>query len=564
MNKQTKHNSPQLAIETIFVGSAMEDVSEAIMAEDGPVHAMHMRSIDDLLMFIEDHYVECAVVDQSLPTESRGLKLVLLAAANKIKHLIVLAPPKNRAEIEAIHGVHQVIRTPAAPSQIISAVFDYAEQIIETKHQSAPEKAEIEGAKKSDLGKAVPAPKARSAGKSADAKTVSKSSDGILDATLVRRCRAFFAKLQDNAGKTLWQRFLPMASFAYKKLAMVILASLFALFLCYGAIIIFFLTSSSWSMPIELSSGHAMVVRAEKDLGEMKVRHNQVSQALEAAQSALPIAERDKRDAKLRLEISKRTIDVELKSQSKLLRETREHILRLKRIISDFRNANGRGTFARNLEKAYTNRTITKKSLEAGTLSILESLHRMAVVSNELAVKEIEEDRIDTRVEFLNSLRTQIDQPEIRTLSAAGADLVYLAREVIADHNVISQADKVIANKAAEAAHLQDSLEVVTGNINSLLATPVGRAISTPVTVVFVPYENSGNYPGSETLYRCAIMVVFCSEVGKTGDAIPGETNAVHPLFGKPLRGVFVEAILDNNNDAKEELLHAGRPPLFF
>ena len=27
--------------------------------------------------------------------------------------------------------------------------------------------------------------------------------------------------------------------------------------------------------------------------------------------------------------------------------------------------------------------------------------------------------------------------------------------------------------------------------------------------------------------------------VRHTGAAIPGETNAVHPLFGKPLRGVF-------------------------
>jgi hypothetical protein len=188
----------------------------------------------------------------------------------------------------------------------------------------------------------------------------------------------------------------------------------------------------------------------------------------------------------------------------------------------------------------------------------------MAVVSNELAVKQIEEDRIDTRVEFLNSLRAQIDQAEIRTLSAGGADLVYLAREVIADHNMVSQADKIIANKSAEAAHLQNSLDVVTSNVNSLLATPVGRAITTPVTVVFVPYENSDNYPGNEPLFRCTMMIAFCSQVGVTGEAIPGETNAVHPLFGKQLRGVFVEAILEDNNDAKEELLHAGRPPLFF
>ncbi len=412
-----------------------------------------------------------------------------------------------------------------------------------------------------DIGKAIPAPKEKGASKEA-----TTEQNGILDARFVTRFKAFFDKPENLASLTIWQRFLPVASYAYKKLAIVILGSLFALFLCYGTIILFFLTSSSWSMPIELSSGHAMVVRAEKDLGEMQVRQNQVSQSLEAAQSALNIAGRDKRDAKLRLEISKRTIDVELQSQSKLLRETREHILRLKRIIADFRNVNGTGTFARNLEKAYSERTITKKSLEAGTLAILESLHRMAIVSNDLAVKQIEEDRIDTRVEFLNSLRTQIDQPEIRTLSAGGADLVYLAREVIGDHNMISQADKIIANKTAEAAHLQNSLDrrhrqhqftaVNTGWPGHHHTSHRGHSchMKTPAT----------------TMTQCTALPLHHYEsrsvrkVGMTGEAIPGETNAVHPLFGKQLRGVFVEAILDNNNDAKEELLHAGRPPLFF
>ena len=84
------------------------------------------------------------------------------------------------------------------------------------------------------------------------------------------------------------------------------------------------------------------------------------------------------------------------------------------------------------------------------------------------------------------------------------------------------------------------------------------------MTVVFVPYENAGSYQKNQSLYRCALLVVLCSRVGMTGDAIPGESNAVHPLFGKPLRGTFVEVILDDKNDAKEEILHAGRPLLFF
>ena len=106
-------------METIFVGAAMKQVSTAIMDRDAPVCARHMRSIDDLLMFIEDNDVECAVVDQSLPTESRGLKLVLLAGVNKVKHLIVVAPPGSRADISSVEGVHQVLHSPATAQQIL-------------------------------------------------------------------------------------------------------------------------------------------------------------------------------------------------------------------------------------------------------------------------------------------------------------------------------------------------------------------------------------------------------------------------------------------------------------
>ena len=260
-------------------------------------------------------------------------------------------------------------------------------------------------------------------------------------------------------------RFLPLVSMAYKKLAMVVLGSLFALFLSYGSIIIFFLTSSDWSLPIELSSGHELVVRAERDLGEMKVRQNQVSQALNAAETAIAVAERSKSDARLRLDIAKRSIELELSQQHKVLYATKEQIVRLRKIINDFRNQTGRGSYANNLDAAYANRTITKKAMEAGTLAVLETLHRMAIVANDLGMMEIEESRINTRVEFLNSLKEQLDKPEIRILAAATPELVYLARDAIADQNVISEADEMIANQTAEAAHLSDSLSVVSSNI---------------------------------------------------------------------------------------------------
>ena len=188
----------------------------------------------------------------------------------------------------------------------------------------------------------------------------------------------------------------------------------------------------------------------------------------------------------------------------------------------------------------------------------------MATISNELALKEIESDRINNRLLFLKSLKAELHEPEIRTIVAAGSDFVHLAREVIDAKATIAVATKARRTFEAEVGHLNDSLKVVSTSIDTLNATPIGRAINKPVTVLFVPYTNADNYTEGSPLFGCMATVILCREVGTLGAVIEGETSAVHPLFGKPLRGIFVEAHIPNPDDTKEELLHVGRPPLFF
>ena len=123
-------NQVKSGIEVVIVGSTMLAASEPMLAQDGPVRVRHMVSIDELLAYIENSEVDCAVVDQSHPAESRGLKLTLLAASRRIRHLIVLAPPGLCAGFEAMHGVHRVLRTPIAPRQIFAAVYDHAAAVL--------------------------------------------------------------------------------------------------------------------------------------------------------------------------------------------------------------------------------------------------------------------------------------------------------------------------------------------------------------------------------------------------------------------------------------------------
>ena len=90
------------------------------------------------------------------------------------------------------------------------------------------------------------------------------------------------------------------------------------------------------------------------------------------------------------------------------------------------------------------------------------------------------------------------------------------------------------------------------------------RALDEPVNVLFVPYDNLDAYVKGERLYTCAIAIIWCSEVGTTGNPIGGEIVTTHPFFGKPIRGQFVEANLTEKSAAQKEIIHVGRPPLFF
>lgn len=371
------------------------------------------------------------------------------------------------------------------------------------------------------------------------------------------------SKIQE-ADQQAWRRFVPLANFAYKKLAIVVLTALFLTFLAYGAMIVFFMSSSSWSLPFELSRGHILVEKTERDLSSLRLRRNQVQQEINTAEAEQRQAQREKRDGEKQLTLTRRTVEEEIILQKTQKLEIQEHITRLKQVIRDFNRINGRGGFAKSLDSAYARRLITKKSLNSGTLAVLETLHRIAVVNNEISIKQIELQRTTRKIEFLESLLEELSQPEVRVITSAGSDLSYLARDTIEAKNRIALAERTDKSLTRRLAKLHNSYDVLSENLTSLLETPAARALKAPVMVLFVPYTNADNVATGEPLYSCALSIFACSKVGEVGPPVRGETTAVHPLFGKPMRGKFVEANFRDARSVTAEIVHAGRRPLLF
>ncbi len=518
-------------IEVIFVGAALRDTSELVTGNRAPIRARHMKSIDDLLAHIEDHDVDCAVVDQSRPTESRGLKLALLAAANRIKHLIVLAEPKSVAEAEAIHGVHEVLKAPVQDNDIVETVVTHAATV------TAPE--------------VLPQVKRLAVRNARNAPPEDFDEDAAFNWKAVLRLPKLPAPVSLVKAKLSDTREKPAIAETVRRLAIpqqnrwiaAGLAPLLAACVCFGGLVAFFMSSASWSVPITLNPQHEVVRTAALQLDGLETRRMELKTALAGAEEALEQARADRQTAIGQIGLAENAIETELRQQAKLLKQARAHVARLDLIVA---NAGGQGD----------DRTVS--------LAGLESMHQLAVVTNELAIKQIDVDRLAERVAFLQSLRDQTSQSTFRLTTSGDGEFANLAQAYSTAHTRLADAEKQIAGKMAEADNLGAALETIGSQIEALRATPAAQAMDKPVTVMFVPDANAPAYGEGTPVYACKLLVANCHEAGRTGKTLAGSASADHPLFGKPVAGRYVEVQLGNTADAGRSLLHAGRPPLFF
>jgi hypothetical protein len=376
MPTQTSTQNPPQVMETIFVGAAMKQVSEDVMDHDVPVRARHMRSIDDLLMFIEDNDVEYAVVDQSLPTESRGLKLVLLAGVNRVKHLIVVAPPGSRAEIEAIEGVHKVLASPASPQQVIDTVLGQANP---TAPVCLPVAATVNTA-------ITPVVAAETGSLGIGTKVA-----GYRNSVLEMAGEIRFNSLQ-HCWTQLTKRFFTRP----------VIAAVASAFLCLGTISAVSLASGSFTQPGEPASRQAVVAHPQTARDETPAWQDQVTPSLHQTMPALAAAELSRLDAKFRLLVSRRTIDLEISKQQKLKQQFLAHIVHLKSITAELKA------------------TVDNQASQAtGVTSSLSAQTRAAVLGAELALQELEVGKIDTFLTHLKLLKSGIDLPDASTLKLA-------------------------------------------------------------------------------------------------------------------------------------------------
>jgi hypothetical protein len=186
-------------------------------------------------------------------------------------------------------------------------------------------------------------------------------------------------------------------------------------------------------------------------------------------------------------------------------------------------------------------------------------------MQGEVELMDVQLEGIDVTVEMLRSLKVGLESGgPLLGLTAAPTDLLLLTKQAVDARAAHDIAISKLESTAVRTKQLTDGQKVIVDQIAELEKSALARAVTSRVDVVFVPYNNRKRFSEGAPLYSCYLTIFFCHQAGAVGAVQPGEINAVHPFFGKPIRGYFVEAHLTDPEAATKEIIHGTSAPFFF
>jgi hypothetical protein len=498
----------------LYVGMVHDDIVDVFRDESNEFEIAQSHGTSDTIALVNRSNFEYVVVDQSNEKNTLALLITLLAGTGHTFKLIVICQPEYVGKYLRVRGVDRVLACPVPHEQLRSALG------FKTK---AP-----------DMQRLLPEPES-------------------IPAALVP---LYFLQLIRNHGVATISTF-------YKNAAFVLLAVLFSAFCFYGLLIGYFLVSTTWGAPVSLSSGHELVVKVEQQINDMRVNANLTSQRVSEAELEAAQATRAHEDAKLLVDYVLGTVEGEITARTArqdTLGKSVKRISGLKRTFEKQLKSTG---LSAELAKLFEKRLIDRDTYNSGTLGLLEAGQRLSGLEGDLEIARDDVVSADADIRMLKSLQKQLKGGPMVTIAAASADLILLTKQAVDARSILDQSKVQLASAQRRLSLLGDSKEILDKRISELLQSPLGRAIGSRVYVIFVPYGNEKSFHAGTPLYSCTLTVVICHRAGKVGAAVPGESNTVHPFFGKPIRGFFVEAILDDTVAASQEIIHAVRPPFF-
>lgn len=333
----------------------------------------------------------------------------------------------------------------------------------------------------------------------------------------------------------------------YRLAGLAILTVVVAVLVGYIAITAFYFFSRTWVAPIAISPNDAQVVALQSQLAAQVNERARLAGELEQAERAIAAEQSFQRQFM-------RAIEKDLRGREVALARARALSQAAAATRDEIRATNGdysTTTVARMAEE-YAAGMIDRQEMLAGKFQLAQ------ISAANLTLAERQAD-FDQRAADLAAQTQALDAvlADKTATAALSHDVLVIAREYDASK-------LALARDVSDRERLKASVARQDAIIAGLEQSAYLRAIADRATVALVPYTNLGNAHKGTRLYSCKLEMVFCHEVGKVLEVLPGEVQVRHPTRDTVVRGRMIEMHLTEPVAAEEMLLFAGGPPLGF
>lgn len=331
----------------------------------------------------------------------------------------------------------------------------------------------------------------------------------------------------------------------YRLLGFGILTLIVVVLLSYIGTTAFYYLNHTWVTPVALSSNDEKVVALESQrAAQLNERAKLVSDLADAERAI-----RAEQDFQMQFA---RAIKKDLEGRKMALGRARELANTAAATRSQVRTTNDdySSQAATKMAADYDAKLIDRNSMLAGKYQLAQ------ITSANLSLAERQAE-FDQRAAELAAQTESLDA--ILGDKTATAALSYDVLKIARDYDASKLA---LARELSNRERLKASIERQDKIISGVSSSAYLKAVADHATVALVPYNNLKNVAAGTPLYACRINMIWCRQVGKVLEVLPGEVMVKHPNKDAMVRGRMIEMQLSEEAAAQNEVLFAGGAPL--
>jgi len=333
----------------------------------------------------------------------------------------------------------------------------------------------------------------------------------------------------------------------YRLLGLGILTLVVIVLVGYITVTAFYFFNRSWVAPVVVSASDEQVVGLQSQLAaQLNTRASLVGE-LEQAERAIGA------EQAFHLQFVK-AIKKDLEGRKVALGRVRELSNAAAATRHEIRTTNGdysESTFAR-MNQDYGAGMIDRQAMLAGKFQLAQ----ISTANLTLAERQAEFDQ--------RAAELAIETQSLDAILADKSGTAALSYEILTIARDYEASKLALARELSNRDRLKGSIERQDKIIEGIKQSAYLRALEDGATVALVPYGNLRNVKKGASVYKCALEMVLCRQVGKVLEVLPGEVEMRDPSRDVVRRGRMIEMQLSDNDAAEQTVLFADGPPLGF